>query len=163
MPKSNDKPANAKVRNVKRKRKQPPVAKGNKKRKREEEKVLYYGFECIHCPKDKSSDSDKEKQEKYLQRLILTRKSTYDSESKGHSLWVNYGAVHCRDFHETETSKPTVRVKKGQIVTEETGGSIISKRNLIQYKLTRKQYKERNTLNTTRRATLKEKKGMYFS
>ena len=103
------------------------------------------------------------KARKYLQRLILTRKTTYDSESKGHSLWVNYGAVHCRDFNEAETSKPTVRVKNGQIVHEETGGSILSKRNLIKYKLTRKQYRERNTFNTTRRASLKEKKDMHFS
>ena len=118
---------------------------------------------CTQGPKEKSSDSDIEKQRKYLQRLILTRKTTYDPESKGHSLWVNYVAVNCRDFHEAETSKLTVRVKNGQIVTEETLGSILSKRNLIQYKLTRKQYRERTNLNSTRNASLKEKKGMHFS
>ena len=104
MSKSNDKPASAKVRNAKRKRKPSLVAKGNKKRKRDKQKVLYYGFECIHCPKEKSSDSDKEKERKYLQRLILTRKTTYEKKSKGNALFVNYGAVHCRDFHKAETS-----------------------------------------------------------
>ena len=163
MPKSNDHPAKENVRNAKRKRKQSLLAKGNKKRKRDEEKVVYYGFECTHCPKEKSSDSEIEKQRKYLQRLILTRKTTYESNSKGHSLWVNYVAVHCRNFHEAETSKPTVRVENGQIVTEETSGSILSKRNLIQYKLTKKQYRERTNLNFTRKASLKEKKGMHFS
>ena len=97
-------PANAKVRKAKRKRTPSIVAKGNKKRKRDVEKVLYYGFECSHCPQEKSSDSDKEKERKYLQRLILTRKTSYESKSKGNSLSVNYGAVHCLDFHEAKTS-----------------------------------------------------------
>ena len=76
------------VRNTKWKRKQSLIAKGNKKENYEE--VRYYGFGCTHGPTEKSSDSDTEKQQKYLQRLILTRKTTYDSESKGHSLLVNY-------------------------------------------------------------------------
>ena len=78
------------VRNAKRKLKQSLIAKLNKKTKRDEEQVLYYGLECIDCPKEKSSDSNKEKEAKYPHWLILTRKTTYDSESKRHSLWVNY-------------------------------------------------------------------------
>ena len=82
------------VRNAKRKLKQSVIAKLNKKTKRDEEQVLYYGLECNHCPKEKSSDSNQEKEGKYLHWLILTRKTTYDSESKRHSLWVNYTFYH---------------------------------------------------------------------
>ena len=50
------------VRNAKRKLKQSLIPKLNKKTERDEEQVLYYGLECIHCPKEKSSDSNKEKE-----------------------------------------------------------------------------------------------------
>ena len=160
MPKSKEKQGNDKISNAKRKQKFPSKSTSSKKRKYEAEKVLFYGFECVHCPQDKASDSEKEKENKYLQRLILCRKTTYDSTNKGHSLWVNYKAVHCRHFHKSKSSIPTVRVKDGKIVTEESGGSKLSKANLLEYELTRKQYKDRNVLNSKRKAILE---GEHFS
>ena len=75
-------------------------------------------FSVFIAQKRKKTTQKKEKQQKYLQRLIFCRKTTYDSDSKGHSLWVNYKAVHCCDFHKAETSKPIVRVKNGWIVLQ---------------------------------------------
>ena len=53
-----------------------------KKRKKNEEVVVWYGFECKHCPKDDIDDTDEQKADKHLQRLCICKKKTYDSDRK---------------------------------------------------------------------------------
>ena len=51
-----------------------------KKTKKNEEVVVWYGFECEHCPKDGTDDTDKQKADKHLQRLCLCKKKTYETD-----------------------------------------------------------------------------------
>ena len=127
-----------KSRNAKLKHKLSFKTTRSKKRMSETEKVVFNGFEYLHCPQEKGSDSEKGKERKYLQSLVLCRKITYYSNYTGHSLWVNYKAVRWRDFHKSKSSLPTARVKDGRIVTEESGGSKLRTGNLVQYELSRK-------------------------
>ena len=53
-----------------------------KKKKKNEEVVVRYGFECQHCPKDDTNDTDEQKADKHLQRLCLCKKKTYESKRK---------------------------------------------------------------------------------
>ena len=91
----------------KQKRKLPRKTHSSRKKKKQE-KVVFYGFECPYCPQTVENDSEQEVEDKYLQRLILCRKSTYNSTNKGHSLWVNFKAVHCRNFHSHEDKYPNI-------------------------------------------------------
>ena len=76
---------------IRRKRKRAPFIEESqlsakepkkKKTKKNEEVVVRYGFECEHCPKDGTDDTDKQKAEKHLQRLCLCKKKTYESDRK---------------------------------------------------------------------------------
>ena len=76
---------------IRRKRKRAPFIEESqlsaqepkkKKTKKNEEVVVKYGFECEHCPKDGTDDTDKQKADKYLQRLCLCKKKTYESDRK---------------------------------------------------------------------------------
>ena len=53
-----------------------PSAKEPKKKKtkKNEEVVVWYGFECKHCPKDDTDDTNEEKADKHLQRLSLCKR-----------------------------------------------------------------------------------------
>ena len=53
-----------------------------KKKKKNEEVVVWYGFECQHCPKDDTNDTDEQKADKHLQRLCICKKKTYESKRK---------------------------------------------------------------------------------
>ena len=77
-----------------------------------------------------------------------------ESKSKGHSLWVNFKAVHCRDFHSNECKYPLLKAKDGKVVSNESEGSQLGRKNLVKYELTRKQYSKRNVLNSKRKQTL---------
>ena len=139
----------------KQKRKLP--RKTHSSRKKKQEKVVFYGFECPYCPQTVENDSEQEVEDKYLQRLILCRKSTYNSTNKGHSLWVNLKAVHCRNFHSHEDKYPNIWVKDEQLVSSNSEGTKVSKKNLVKYELTREQYSRRNVLNSKRKRTSKSK------
>jgi len=129
-------------------------SKEKKKKRKKDEKVVWYGFECPYCPQNSAIDSEKEVENKYLQRLVLCREKAYESKSKGHSLWVNFKAVHCRDFHSNECKYPLLKVKDGKVVSNESEGSQLGRKNLVKYELTRKQYSKRNVLNSKRKQTL---------
>ena len=75
------------VRQRKRKRapsiEEPPLSVKEpkiRKKKKNEEVTVWYGFECKHCPKDDSEDT--EEPDKQLQRLCICKKKTYDSDRK---------------------------------------------------------------------------------
>ena len=138
------------------KRKRPIKSKSSRK-KRREEKSVYYGFECPYCPQSMENESEQLAEDKYLQRLILCRKKTYDSTNKGHSLWVNFKTVHLRNFHSGEFKYPLLRVKDGLLVSNDSDGSRLSKKNLVKYELTREQYSKRNALNSKRKQLLQSK------
>ena len=103
------------------------------------------------------SDSEQLEEDKYLQRLILCRKKTYESSNNGHSLSVNFKTVHLRDFQSGEFKYPLLRVKDGIFVSNDSDGSTLSKRNLVKYELTREQYSKRNALNSKRKELLQSK------
>ena len=135
------------------KRKLPAEWQSNKKKKKpkKDEKIVWYGFECPYCPQNFVKDSEQEAEDKYLQRLVLCRKKTYESKNKGHSLWVNFKTVHCRDFHSNECKSPHMKVKDGKVVPNDSKGSKLGKKNLVKYELTWKQYSKRNSLNSKRK------------
>ena len=140
----------------KQKRKLPGKSPSSKKKKRRKnsDKVVFWGFEPPHCLQKCENDSVQEEEDKYLQRLIICRKKTYESTNKGHSLWVNYKTVHCRNFHK-ESNYPQLKVEDGKLVSADSGGSLLSKKNLLKYELTKEQYSNRNRLNSNRKKNLK--------
>ena len=107
-----------------------------KKKRKNSDKVIFWGFECPHCLQKYENDSVQEEEDKYLQRLILCQNKTYESTNKGHSLWVNLKTVHCRDFHKEQKEYAQMKVKDGKLASVDSGGSLLSKKNLVKYELT---------------------------
>ena len=68
---------------------------------------------------------------KVSSEAILCRKKTYDSTSKGHSLWVNFKTVHFRNFHSGKFKYPLLHVKDGILVSNDSGGSRLSKKKTL--------------------------------
>ena len=119
MPKMNYQQQKQDIKCGKQKRKHPTNSNSSRK-KRRQEKSVYYGFECPYCPQTMESDSEQLVENKYLQRLILCRKKTYDSTNKGHSLWVNFKTVHFRNFHSGEFKYPLLQVKDEFLVYKDS-------------------------------------------
>ena len=53
---------------------------------RHTKKSVFFGFECPHCPQALAGDTPEQRHDKFLQRLCLCKKATYESTRKGHSL-----------------------------------------------------------------------------